>query len=272
MSSGFRVMVIGAHPDDCEVKCAGIAAKWAQAGMQVCFCSVTNGQSGHHLHAPQDLAVIRRREAAAAAAVIDVESVILDEPDGYLMPSLEARAKLITAIRDFRPDLIITHRPNDYHPDHRYTSQLVQDAAFTVQVPHIIPDAAAMDFNPVIAYMGDHFQKPQAFSADVIVEVDSVLGEKLAVLNEHKSQFYEWMPHLSGYDVAVPASEEQRREWLLAFYGEQLRYSTNTFTDALQRYYPERASSITYTEAFEGCEYGSPLTQTQIDRFFGDFL
>ena len=271
MSETFRVMVIGAHPDDCEIKCSGIAAKWTADGHAVCFCSVTDGRSGHHQHQPDDLAALRQQEAANAAAVIGVESVILGEPDGYLMPSLEARAKMITAIRAFNPDLIITHRPNDYHPDHRYTSQLVQDAAFTVQVPHIIPDAPAMQHNPVIAYMSDNFQKPQPFAPDVVVEIDSTAQQFFDVIHEHKSQFYEWLPHISGYTDPIPESDNERRQWLESYVEQRLRAPTARYQDLLQQRYGDKAAAIQFSEAFEGCEYGSPLDQTQIERFFGAY-
>ena len=271
MADLFRVMVIGAHPDDCEIKNAGMASKWIADGHAVCFCSVTDGRSGHHIHQPDELAALRKKEAQAAAEVIGAESIILGEPDGYLMPSLEARAKMITAIRGFNPDLIITHRPNDYHPDHRYTSQLVQDAAFTVQVPHIIPDAPAMKHNPVIVYMSDHFQKPHAFNPDVVVEIDSVQEQYFDVVHEHKSQFYEWIPHVSGYTEPIPGDDTERRQWIEGYLHERLTAPTALYADKLRERYGDRTADVRFSEAFEGCEYGSPLDQTQIQRFFGAY-
>ena len=246
MTETFRVMVIGAHPDDCEIKNAGMAAKWLADGHAVCFCSVTDGRSGHHVHQPDALAAIRKQEAQNAADVIGAESLILGEPDGYLMPSLEARAKMIAAIRHFNPDLIITHRPNDYHPDHRYASQLVQDAAFTVQVPHIIPDAPAMKHNPVIVYMSDHFQKPQAFNPDVVIEIDSVQKQFFDVVHEHKSQFYEWIPYVAGYEGPIPDDDAERRQWIETYLQNRLTTPTDLYADKLKERYGDRAADCSF--------------------------
>lgn len=269
MADTFKVMAIGAHPDDCEVKCSGIAAKWVQSGNEVCFCSVTNGQSGHHTLKPAEAAAERLIEARLSAEKIGVQSVVLGEPDGYLMPSLEARAKVITAIRQFKPDLILTHRPNDYHPDHRYTSQLVQDAAYTVQVPNIVPEAAPLKHNPVIAYFSDNFQKPHPFVADVIVQVDDVREQIIDVLMEHKSQFFGWLPHIAGYDVPIPEDAAAKREWIWTFNESRFLTTTKRFADLVKQRYENK--KVVYTEAFEGCEYGSPLDHTQIERFFGAY-
>lgn len=272
MSDPFRVMAIGAHPDDCEIKCSGIASKWVAAGNAVCYCSVTNGQSGHHKLPPEEAAAVRKEEAFKSAAAIGVESLVLGEPDGYLLPSLEARANVIKAMRTFKPDLILTHRPNDYHPDHRYTSQLVQDAAYTVQVPNIVPEVEPLKHNPVIAYFSDNFQKPHPFAADVIVAVDDAKEQILDVLMEHKSQFFEWLPWIGGWDKPIPDSEAAKRQWLWDYMEPRFTSTTDRFESLVRkRYGEEKALTIRYTEAFEGCEYGSPLDNTQIQRFFGAF-
>ncbi len=269
MADTFKVMAFGAHPDDCEIKASGIASKWVNDGHEVCFCSVTNGQSGHHTLKPEEAAAERLIEARVSAEKIGVKSLVLGEPDGYLMPSLEARAKVITAIREFKPDLILTHRPNDYHPDHRYTSQLVQDAAYTVQVPNIVPEAAPLDHNPVIAYFSDNFQKPHPFVADVIIQVDDAKEHILDVLMEHKSQFFGWLPHIAQYEIPVPDSDDERREWLWNYVEERFTNTTERFADLVKQRYGNK--EVKYTEAFEGCEYGSPLDQEQIERFFGAY-
>ena len=133
----INILVFGAHPDDCDIKAGGVAALYVQRGHRVKFVSITNGDAGHHEMGGGPLAKRRYAEAQAAADVIGIEYELLDNHDGELMPTLENRYKIIRTIREFRPDLIMTHRPNDYHPDHRYTSTLVQDAAYMVTVPDI---------------------------------------------------------------------------------------------------------------------------------------
>ncbi|NQV24871.1 MAG: PIG-L family deacetylase, partial [Rhodopirellula sp.] len=147
----LRILVIGAHPDDCEITCGGTAALYRQAGHVVRFVSLTNGESGHHKIFGDELIAIRRAEARAAAETIGIESEVLNFRDGRLEPSFDARCVLIRLIREFNPDLVLTHRPNDYHPDHRYTSQLVCDAAYMVTVPPVVPEVPALRDNPAIA-------------------------------------------------------------------------------------------------------------------------
>src|SRR6516225_6163720 len=167
----LRILVLGAHPDDADYKAGGTAALWRKLGHEVKLVSVTNGGAGHQILRGEALVARRRAEAQAAGAVIGATYDVLDHPDGALMPTLEARQQLIRLIRGFRPDLILTHRPNDYHPDHRYTSVLVQDASYMVTVPALVPDTPRLAANPVIAYLPDHFQKPYPFQPTVVVNV-----------------------------------------------------------------------------------------------------
>src|SRR5437879_8205497 len=163
MPTSPRVLVLGAQPDDADIKAGGTSALWIAQGFEVLLVSVTDGGAGHHTLPRQQLVERRRAEAKAAGAVIGADYQLLHFPDGELMPSLEARLRLIRLIREFRPDLILTHRPADYHPDHRYTAQLVQDAAYMVTVPAVCPEAAHLERNPVIAYFSDSFRKPCPF-------------------------------------------------------------------------------------------------------------
>ncbi len=135
----LRLLVIGAHPDDADIGAGGLAVIFRRLGHVVKFVSVTNGAVGHHQMSGQPLVARRRAEAQAAGEIIGAEYEVWDYPDGQLLPTLEARKQVIRLIRQFSPDLLLTHRPNDYHPDHRYTSQLVQDAAYLVTVPNICP-------------------------------------------------------------------------------------------------------------------------------------
>ncbi|MYF18533.1 MAG: PIG-L family deacetylase, partial [Gemmatimonadetes bacterium] len=167
----LKIIVFGAHPDDCDIKAGGIAIKYAKLGHEVKFVSVTNGDAGHHEIGGVELARRRRAETQAAGAVAGSEDHVIDNHAGELEPTLENRKKIIRLIRNYTPDLILTHRPNDYHPDHRYTSILVQDSAYMVTVPNICTDTPALSYNPGIAYLRDNFQKPQPFSPDVVIAI-----------------------------------------------------------------------------------------------------
>ena len=265
----LRVLVIGAHPDDCDITAGGTAALYAQQGHTVLFVSVTNGDAGHHQMGGAVLAKRRLAEAQASAAVIGIEYRILDTHDGQLLPTLEMRYLIVNLIRAFRTNLLLMPRPNDYHPDHRYTSQLVQDAAYMITVPNVCAFSPHLPANPVMAYVSDHFQKPYPFTPNVVVPIDEVIEQKLAMLDAHVSQFYEWLPYNGGYADQVPAGAEQRRIWLRERFEARLRSDAERFRELLiAQYGPERAAKVRYAEAFEGCEYGKALTDENVRLLF----
>src|SRR5438132_3682319 len=198
MPAPLRLLILGAHPDDADYAAGGTAALYRAAGHTVHMVSLTNGDAGHYVTAGPDLARRRTAEGAAAGAVIGASYEVFDNHDGQLLPTLENRWQIIRLIRTFKPDLILTHRPNDYHPDHRYTSQLVQDAAYMVTVPAILPDASHLVRDPVIAYLPDEFQKPYPFQPTVVVDVSGVVDQIVAMLHCHQSQFYDWLPFNGG--------------------------------------------------------------------------
>ncbi len=205
-----RVMMIGAHPDDCDFRAGGCGKLWREQGFAVRFVSATNGDAGHHEMGGGELARRRQAECTAAGGVIDVEYFPLEIHDGELVPTLEHRLTFIRTIREFRPDLLITHRPWDYHPDHRYTGQLVQDASFLLTVPNVCATVAHLETMPVILYSEDGFAKPLPFSADVVVDIDAAIEAKGDMLYEHESQVFEWLAR----GVEVPTGEAARRAWI----------------------------------------------------------
>ena len=268
----IRVLVIGAHPDDCDIKAGGIAALYTQKGHVVKFVSVTNGDAGHHEMGGGPLAQRRNAEAQAAAEIIGIEYELLDIHDGELMPTLENRFQIIRTIRDFRPDLIMTHRPNDYHPDHRYTSMLVQDAAYMVTVPNICALTPHLERNPVIVYLSDGFKKPNPFEPDLAIGIDAVVEKKIDMLHCHVSQFYEWLPYNSGTLNSVPDTTEGRRDWL----AERLRKRFSTIAEnnrslLTNLYGVKEGLDMQYVETFESCEYGSSLTPENLPVLFPFF-
>jgi N-acetylglucosamine malate deacetylase 1 len=267
----LRILVIGAHPDDCDIGAGGVAALYAKRGHHVTFVSVTNGDAGHHAMGGGVLARRRLAEAQAAARVIGIDYRILDNHDGQLLPTLECRNQIITLIRETRPHLVMSPRPNDYHPDHRYTAQLIQDAAYMVTVPNVAAFSHHLAANPVIVYMSDHFQKPYPFTPNVVVAIDSVIEQKLDMIHAHESQIYEWLPYNGRYLEQVPADSVARRAWLAAQWDGRMRRDADKHRSLLESFYGAAAASIQYAEAFEGCEYGAPLTAEQIPRLFPFF-
>lgn len=265
----LRILIVGAHPDDCDIMAGGTAALWAQQGHVVKLVSVTNGDAGHHLMSGRQLADIRRAEAAAAGRVIGCEYDVWDFHDGCLEPTVAARSVMIAKIREFQPDLILTHRPCDYHPDHRYTSQLVCDAAYMVTVPSVVPEVPFLKQNPAIAYVADTFQRPYPFSPQVVVDIGSVVEQVVGMMHCHKSQFYEWLAFNHGYEHELPADDAGRRTWLEAWYRQRIAWLADTFRDlAIEQYGAERGRQLQWLEAFEPCEYGAPWNAELIRRLF----
>jgi LmbE family N-acetylglucosaminyl deacetylase len=269
MPQPLRLLVIGAHPDDAEYKAGGLAALYRRLGHDVRFVSVTNGNAGHHQDAGPNLAARRRAEAEAAAATLDFPYEVWDNDDGRLENTLARREQMIRAIRGYRPDLVLTHRPNDYHPDHRYTSGLVQDAAYLLTVPAICPDAPHLGRDPVIAYLSDDFTRPYPFEPSVVVDVAPSWDAKVAMLHAHRSQFYEWLPYNGGYAAEVPEEDGARLAWLSTRMARLSGRLADRFRDRIVAVYgPGHGPGLRLVEAFEASEYGAALDVEARRRLF----
>lgn len=263
-----RILIIGAHPDDPEVTAGGTAVYWVRSGFRVRYLAMTNGDTGHHLQGGGVLARRRRAEAAAAAALIGAESEVFDIHNGALLPTLENRERLMRELREYQPDIVLTHRLWDYHPDHRYAAQLVHDCAFSVTVPNVLALTEPLRRNPIILYLQDRFQKPYPFQPDVIVDIEPVLREKVAQCACHESQFFEWLPYSAGYEGEIPTGKEERLDWLTGRLQERFEKATGAWRDSIIERYGETGKRIRYAEAFEVCEYGSPLTPEKERELF----
>ena len=268
MDKQLRVLVIGAHPDDCEYKVGGLAAKFRRNGHKVTFVSMTNGDAGHHVMSSDSLAERRAAEMRQVAELTGIEYETLGIHDGRLEPDLATREKLIRLIRNSKPDLMISHRTNDYHPDHRATGILVMDASFLIQVPLICPDTPPLSTPPVVLYMQDNFNKPAPFQPDVIVAIDDVYDMKVRMLHCHESQFYEWLPYLDKCNAEVPQTNADRMEWLKGRIGQHDTSVARKYQEALANRYGSAADAIHYAEAFEIGEYGRPLPESEIEGYF----
>jgi len=262
----IRVIAFGAHPDDCDIRAAGTAALFAQMGHLVKFVSVTNGDAGHQTEGGGALAKRRRLEAKESARRLGIEYEVLDNHDGELLPSLDVRLQIIRRIRQWNADIVLAPRPNDYHPDHRYTGVLVQDAAYMVVVPNVAPDTPPLRKNPVFLYFEDGFQRPQPFRADVAVAIDDVFSKKIDALDSHRSQFYEWLPWVDGKLDDVPKDGAERKKWLA---NQRGRTITPAIRAALEKWYGrEKAAQVRHAEAFEICEYGRQPKEEDLRKLF----
>jgi LmbE family N-acetylglucosaminyl deacetylase len=268
----LHIIAFGAHPDDCELKVAGTAAKWAALGHQVKFVSVTNGDIGHWSQAGASLAKRRQAEVEQCAKILGIQSQVLDIHDGELLPTLENRKIITKLIREMKADVVLSHRPNDYHPDHRNVGVLVQDAAYMVTVPFFCPETPNLRNNPVFLYYEDRFTKPNRFSADIIVAVDDMIDKKLAAVEALESQFYEGGANGSQRlvpDTGNKAAVQVRKKEVRDQFDRRFQSTAQRFGLQLAEWYgPEQAKNVKYAEAFEICEYGRMPDKTEIRKLF----
>jgi LmbE family N-acetylglucosaminyl deacetylase len=267
-NSKLHVIAFGAHPDDCDLKAGGLAAKYVAHGDLVKFVSLTNGDAGHQSEGGGPLAKRRRAEAIEAGRRIGIVYEVLDNHDGELLPTLDVRRQVIREIREWHADIVLSPRPNDYHPDHRNTGIVVQDAAYMVTVPDIVTDVPALRKNPVFLYYSDGFQRPQPFRPDIVVSIDDVYDKKIDMLDAHVSQVYEWLPWHDGILDQVPKDRAARKQWLQSQYPDGVPDAWKT---SLKKWYGTQADSIQYAEAFEITEYGSQPSDAEIRRLFPFF-
>ena len=280
----MKILMIGAHQDDNEFRCGGITAILKAKGHDVRFLSMCNGSGGHHIMTTEETVTRRAGESAQVAKLLGIQYDVWDINDCSLVPSLENRRKLIRYIREYSPDVIITHRENDYHADHRAVGVLVQDASYMLIVPHECPDTPAMTDTPVILYYEDNFQNPP-FEMVGIIENDDVIDIKLKIADINVSQVYEWLPFTLHQEV--PESKEERFEWLkglnitddttdeeimAATRGYAVRFAKTAARfrkELIQKYGEEKGKKIRYAEAFGLSPYGGKLTDEIAKELFG---
>ena len=273
----MKILMIGAHQDDNEFRCGGLAHKYVKMGYEVRFLSMCNGCGGHHIMTPEETTARRAKESAAVAELLGITYDVWDVDDCNLVADLATRKRLIRYIREFAPDLIIAHRPNDYHADHRASGQLVMDASYLLTVPNECPEAPAMRYMPVIMYNEDRFKNPD-FCPTVVLDMDDEIDTKLAIADLNVSQVYEWLPYTEE-GVEVPEGREERwaflkgmeitadttdEEVMAAPRGYAVRFAKTAARfrqQLIERYGEEKGSKIRYAEAYELCDYGHPLTE-----------
>jgi LmbE family N-acetylglucosaminyl deacetylase len=270
----LRIICFGAHPDDAEFNAGGVAAKWAALGHHVKFVSTTNGDAGHFDLGGAKLARRRYAEVRRAAEVLGVEeSEVLDIHDGELVPTLETRKLIMRLIREWQADIVMAHRPNDYHPDHRYTGVLVQDAAFNVTIPTYGPTTPRIQKNPLVLFYADRFTRPYPFQPDIVVGIDDVFDKKVDALVNLESQLFETVyaddKTQQKLLAEMPKDAAGRRQWVVERRGGHYSKIADKYREALAKWYgAEKAGKIKYAEAFEICEYGRQPSEKEIKQLF----
>jgi LmbE family N-acetylglucosaminyl deacetylase len=269
MNETPRLLILGAHPDDAEFSGGGLATTYRQLDRPVKMISVTNGAAGHHQRPPDELIGLRRAEAGNAGNVIGAIYETWDFPDGSLQPSLEVRHRIIQEIREFNPDLLLTHRTCDYHPDHRAVGQCVQDASYMVTVPHVVPDIPALHIDPVVAFLPDLFTRPAPMRADVIIDVSEQMESIAKMLACHRSQLFEWLAYEAGILDTVPDDEHEKLQWVKSWFGRHARPRAERFRDQLiARCGDAQGKAIEFIEFFEISEYARQPNTELIRHLF----
>lgn len=289
MAKKLKVLMIGAHLDDNDFEGGGTALKYLKAGHDVRFISLCNGCGGHHELTPEEIAKRRYNEAQEVKKLIGLSAYdVWDVNDCEIMADLETRKRLVRYIREYNPDIIFSHRTNDYHADHRNTAVLVQDASYLLIVPNFCPEVPAMKEMPVIMFFNDRFTNPP-FMPEIVVSIDDVIDKKYEMYNCHVSQIYEWLPYTHGEIDLVPKDEKERLEWYRSpriprdrtlTLEELAPYKTKNHSeyreaffaskhrDILIKRYGEEGKKVLFAEAFQLSEYGSPLTEENVKELF----
>ena len=268
----LRVIAFGAHPDDAEQKAGGVAALWASRGHKVKFVATTNGDVGHFEAAGGPLAKRRKAEVAECARIFGIETEVLDIHDGELVPSLENRKTVARLIREWQADVVLSHRPYDYHPDHRYTGVLADDAAILVMAPFFTPDTPPTARNPVFLHYSDDFQRPYPFKADVVVSIDETAEKKWRCVTAMPSQFGDKDSWQGRTRPDVPPGDRERPAYLLELVKQRTAAVADKYRDRLIAMYGEqRGKAVKYAEAFELCEYGRQPSAEELKKLFPTF-
>lgn len=271
-SKPLRIIAFGAHPDDCELKASGVAAMWAAQGHKVKFVSLTNGDIGHFKMAGAPLAQRRLAEVRECAKLLGIETEVLDIHDGELEPTLENRKKVARLIRDWQADIVLFHRPYDYHADHRYVGVLVEDAAVVVVAPFYTPDTKPTKLNPVFLYYSDNFLKPYPFEPTIVVGIDEVAEKKWNCVSAMPSQFGDAESWQASTLPNVPREDSKREEYLLNLFKQRNEEVAKKYRSRLEELYgKEKGSKFRYAEAFELCQYGRQVSVEELKTLFPGF-
>ena len=285
----LKVLMLSAHPDDNEIRSGATALKYVEAGHEVRFLSVSNGNGGHQSMSPDDIRLRRYYETREIEKRFGIKyDVWQDVNDCEVEATLELRKRVTRYIREYDPDIIFTHRTVDYHADHRAVALLVQDASYLLVVPNFCPDTPALKSCPVIMFTYDIFANPP-FTPDVVIGTDDIIDKKYEMYDCHESQMYEWLPFTKGGADEVPLDKVARREWLrcpraprdrkltadefnIATANSVSEYREHKaaafYEEKLVERYGEKGRSFVFAEAFMCSEYGARLTDEKKKELF----
>jgi len=265
----LRIIAFGAHPDDAELKFAGTATMFAAQGAKVKLVALTNGDVGHFAQAGGPLAQRRKAEVEACHAKLGVETAVLDIHDGELMPDLETRKKVGNLIREWQADIVLSHRPWDYHPDHRAVGQLAEDTAVVVAAPFFAPYTPATPKNPIYLFYSDNFVKPYPFDPIIAVGIDDVAQKKWDCISAMPSQFGDVDSWQARTRPNIPTDEAGRKAALINGVKDTNAAVADKYRDLLVKLYgAQKGRSIKYAEAFELNQYGSAATVDDLKKMF----
>ena len=198
MEEKMRVLAVGAHPDDIEVLCAGTLARYAKEGHHVTMAYVMNGNMGHMVIPADELAEIRREEARRAAEVIGADFIWMGIDDELIVDDIPTRMKFVEMVRQARPDVVLTHYPEDYIMGHRRTSSLVFEGTFLASVPHAETESPVHDRVPPIFHMDT--PTGMGFLPTEWVDITETMETKKEMLLQHQSQL-KWLKDHDDIDV-----------------------------------------------------------------------
>lgn len=241
----MNILAIGAHPDDIEIACAGTLAKCVKRGDRVIVCHVSTGNLGHVIIPPDELTVIRANEAKKAGSLAGIEVICAGFNDLDIYDNnKEARDKIVDVIRYADPDVIITHNPDDYMPDHTAVSRLVFDASFTATLPnytdypHVYSSENGAPAKLVPIYYMDTLAGVN-FNPTEYVDISDVIDLKIEMLECHESQLV-WMREHDGIDFAdmVKTCSRYRGYQCGAEYAEGFRQCQAYLKGTYKRYLP----------------------------------
>jgi LmbE family N-acetylglucosaminyl deacetylase len=209
----MNILAIHSHPDDVEIFAAGTILHLIERGHQVTICTMTPGDCGTVEYGPEEIAQIRRGEAAAGAKFAGAAYICAEFRDLAVFSDDPSRRRVTEIIRSLRPEIVITASPQDYHCDHEATSILVRDACFGVSAPNYITggSARALDAIPHLYFCDpaegmDRYG--QEIRPDFVVNIASQLTRKAEMLGCHVSQ-RTWLQRQHGMDDYI----ETMREW-----------------------------------------------------------
>lgn len=266
-----RVIVICAHPDDAELTTGGTGILLSRSGYKVKLVSLTNGNKGHHEGTKNEIAIRRYNETQEVKKRMNCEYEILNNEDGELEANLKNRMEVIRLIREWKADIVITHPSYDYHPDHRNTSLLVQDAAFLVNVPKILPEVPALTESPLFLYTRGRYADRQKPNPDIVVDITPVVREKAYIIDAHASQIYEWLPWINRSNKIIPDTQEEKIEYILKEYVLKRGEIKEKDRPVVEKWYGSKAKEVKTIEAFEICEFGRSVDDREIRELFPMF-